>query len=451
VVTFNAVTFDVDEVRYLTIGILGGFLGRFDRFAFHQKTREYEVLDDRDLWLLELRLDPAQRARLDLAIARGVQRWAPYSFFQRNCAYYLQAALAEATDAIPGPSGLVSPTGVFALLEASPLAGAAYHRPSASSRIAGLAAAVDPAFTAGLQRTDWQVLAADPAWISGLSSAERRLARELFALRSLQTATLLSPAVRAGLARLRLLEVESAATDGETPTPDGEPAADQGAGLPVPAPVFHQYSRFRLQYAPRPGTSGRIHLAFRAAMHDETEPWLGQQPASTMELLGLELSSPSSRLAPRLESAVLFSQRSLRPADWTARRPSWLLEVVGQRGGVYGPAATHLLARAGVGGTAQLPGGTYAHALVTVAAVGALREHAGLAPGIELGFVARASRGWRLGGTFTREHDLLAWGRHDQRLRLWTRLDVGARWAAVVTADLVHAASTVRLGVDWYP
>lgn len=443
VVTFNAVTFDADPLRYLTIGIAGGFLGRFDRFAFHQKTRDYEVLDDRDLWLLELRLTPEQRGALEEALGRAAGRWYPYSFFRLNCAHYLQALLAEATGAIRRPSGFVSPTSVFEDVQRSSLAGAAYHRPSASHRIEARSAGAAPAVLSRLRAPDWTAQAADLDWISSLGSSERLLAQEVFGLRALQADSLLPAATREGLARLRLLNAQ--------PRPGAQDTASiSGAGVPIPQPEFHHHPRLGLLYsAPRTG-AGRVHLKLRGAMHDETDPWLGQQPASTMELLALEVSSPVDRPRARLEAAVLFSQRSLAPSHWTRGRTSWLLEALARRGGIFGEDATHYEARAGLGKTLRLPAGTYLHGLVTLAATGAFGEGAGLAPGVEVGFVSRVAARWRLGGTWTREHDVFEWSRSVQRARLWTRIDVGARWGALVAAEAAASARSLRLGMGWY-
>ncbi len=443
VVTFNAVTFDVDPLRYLTIGIAGGFLGRFDRFAFHQKTREYEILDDRDLWLLELRLTPEQRTALREALARTERRWYPYSFFRLNCAYYLQAVLAEATGAVRPPRGVVSPIAAFKDVQDSSLAGSAFHRPAASRRIAALATRTRPAFLARLEGADWMTLAANLDWIASLSRAERLVAQELFALKSLQASSVLPAETRDGLARLRVLNAQPVDAS-------AEPVPFSGAGLPTERPEFHRYPRLSLLYAvPRTGTA-RVHLKFRAAMHDETDPWVGQQPASTMELLAAEISAPVNGGDPRLESAVFFSQRSLKPSDWTAARTSWLLEALARRGGIFDEQATHLEARTGVGKTLRLPAATYLHVLVTLAGTGAVGEGAGLSPGLEVGFESLVAAHWRSGGAWTREHDLVDWSRSMQRIRVWTRLDLGHRWGAILSGAMDGSSTSLRLGVDAY-
>src|SRR5690242_18400045 len=65
VITFTAVTFDADPLRFVMVGMLGGFPGRYSRRKFHQQAREYELLNDRQMWLVELRLSPAQRSSIE--------------------------------------------------------------------------------------------------------------------------------------------------------------------------------------------------------------------------------------------------------------------------------------------------------------------------------------------------------------------------------------------------
>jgi hypothetical protein len=50
-------------LAFLVKGVLGGFDGQYHRMLFHENSRDYELLEDRDLWLLELRLGPLAGVR----------------------------------------------------------------------------------------------------------------------------------------------------------------------------------------------------------------------------------------------------------------------------------------------------------------------------------------------------------------------------------------------------
>jgi hypothetical protein len=444
VVTFSAVTFDADPVRYLTIGIAGGFLGRFSRLPFHEKSREYELLEDRDLWLVELRLTPSQRAALEGALEERRGRWYPYSFFRQNCAFHLQALLAAATGAVSAPSGLVSPTGVVTEVLRGPLAGPSFFRPAASRRIAAAAAALSPDVLRRLRREPWTALAADTAWLDGLDLPARRVAQAYFGLRALEATALLPAPTRAGLAHLRVLDADAA------PDP-AAPRAPGGPGAELAPPVFHRYPRLALSREAGASGPGRLALRIRGALHDEADPWLGHQPLNTMELLSAQVSSREDRPALRLDAAVLFSQRSLAPSDWIRRRGSWLLEVVGRRGGLYDDHAGHLEARGGLGATLRLPGDLYAAGLGTVAGVGAWDRGATVAPGVEAGLVGLTFAWWRWGLRYTREHDLLSWSRWHERARAWIRVDVGRRLGLTVAAERWRGEDRVSIAVEAYP
>lgn len=442
VVTFNAHTFGADPLRYLTIGIAGGFPGRFSRLQFHQKSREYELLDDRDLWLVELRLSAAQRAAIERALADASGRWYPYSFFQQNCAHYLQRLLADATGAVRGPSGLVSPAEVMGDVLASPLAGATFHRPAASRRIAAASAGVERAALDRLRREDWQALAGDLAFVDGLSPAARRVAQQWFTLRALEATSTLPEATRDGLARLRLRSVEA------PPEPGAGPAIE-GPGLAIAPPRFHRYTRLRLSFEAADFGPGRIGLALRGALHDEHDPSYGHQPINAMDFLSAAASTPADALAPRLDQAILFSQRALAVSSWVRRRRSWLLEALARRGGLF-DEGVHLEARAGLGATLALPGRVHAYALATVAGVGRWDHGAALAPGVEAGVLALPFERWRAGARFTREHDAFQWSRAIQRVRGFARVDLGARLGLSLAAERTRGETTGTLALDAY-
>ena len=441
VVTFRAVTFDVDPLRYLTIGMFGGFLGRYSRDEFHRTAREYSLLDDRDLWLVELRVSPVQRARLEAALRRTEGQWYPYSFLSRNCAYYLQTLLAEATGVIEAPSGVVSPTGVMSTVIGTSIGGRSFTRASASKRIETLGRVASPGAIDRLQNA-WYEAVADTAWVATLAPNDRRIVQELVHLRSSAATASLNPATTDGIGKLRVL----AAID-PTPTDDEEPVP----GREIAPLKFHRYTRLRTGYLTTPSAPARMSLQIRGSMHDEFDPWVAHEPVSTMEFLSLEVSSSVSALAPRLESVVLVSQRALVPSSWVKSRPGWLVELQGRRGGLLAEDRLHGELRAGFGQAWSLPGKTWLHGLATSAVIVTGSHGATVAPGAEAGITGFPSSWLRLGVRWSEEHDMFSWDRTERRVRAWSRLDVSSRAGLNLIAAKAAGRRAYTIALDWYP
>lgn len=451
VITFNAETFGADPLRYVTVGILGGFLGRYSRVSFHEKTREYGVLDDRDLWLLELRLTAAERAALDEAIRAREGSWYPYTFFSKNCAYYLQLLLAEVTGVVSLPSGTVSPTGVFDAVRGTRVGGPTFFRPAASRRLMASSASVAPHVRERLEDDAWMTVAADTAWHGALRPHDRRFVQQVLGLRSTRRSTSIPPAAHDGLARLRVANVRATRRPA---TGAGLRGAGEGVTIPasrVTMPAFHRYSRLRLLQGRGAVGEARTSVALRGAMHDEADPWFGHRPLNTMQLFGLRVSTGTVRFAPRVEEVVVFSQRALAAGDWIRRRRSWILELQARRGGLFSSDGMHLELRSGGGRTVGLPLGLHAYGLITVAGVGEWGEGAAVAPGLEAGLVALTFDGWRWGARWTTERALGDWSRTHTRMRAWARVDLGGFGGIVGEYRRRRGGASWALGLDWYP
>jgi hypothetical protein len=444
VVSFIAETYDAGPIRYLALGIGGGFLGRYQRLEFHEETRDYQLLEDRDMWLVLLQLTPEQRQGLDDELAATRGRWYPYTFFNKNSAYYIRLLLERATGQLGSPRGTVSPTGVMDEVLSSGLAGPSYFRPAVSQKLEAMSSRIDEGVLTRLRSEPWTTVAADTAWLQRLPSRERRFVQEYFGWKTLQQQSALDEPTRHGIALLRVLNARA--------PPDEEVSgAAQDVGIPIPPPVFYRYSRIRLSYLRAASAVDRLSFRYRGALNDETDPAVAYRPLNMIEFLALELSVPTDRFALRLDALVLFSQRSLSPSDWIAKRASWMLEALARRGGLFGNDALHLEVRVGAGRTVRLPAEIFAYGLITAAGVGHCCNHATFAPGVELGVVWLATRRSRLGFRWTSEYDVSDWSRDHQRVRGWLRYDLGRTWGVTAGGDAGPLGDYITLSLDWYP
>lgn len=444
VVSFSAETFDAGPVRYFTMGIAGGFLGRYRRLDFHEKTRDYRHLEDRNLWLLRMEMDQAERRALEDGLSAAGGKWHPYTFFQKNCAYYLQRILARVFPAIPPPQGAVSPTEVVQLVLESGLVGPAYFLPSGSTRLEETSRGVSDGVLGRLRGEPWAAVAADTAWLKALPVLERRFVQSFFMWKSLRRRSALGQDSRRGLAVLRRLNAVEAR---------GRGGFDAGVplGEPVPPPRFHSYPRLTISYLRGAFAAERVSLGYRAGLHDQLDPWISYRPLNTLELLAVETSSPTGSFVPRLDRLILFSQRSLDPSSWIQTRSSWLLEALARRGGLFGGNGLHLEARGGLGRTVRLSTRVFAYGLVTGAVVGRWDHRATFAAGVEAGLTMLAARDWRWAVRWIREHDVDGWWRRHQRITAWIRHDVGPGWGIRLSGEAGPPGNRVVMGVDWYP
>lgn len=444
VVSFSAETNGAGPLTYLTVGIAGGFSGRYQRLDFHEKTRDYELLDDRDLWLTEIVLSAQQRRALASKLAATAGQWYPYTFFERNCAYYLQTMLARVVDDIPVPSGPTSPTDVFERILQSEVAGKSYFRPAASRRLEETGDRVTGTVMTRLRGEAWYDVAADTAWLKELSAHDRMYVQEYLSWKALKRGSALDSDAKRGIALLRVLNGRDRATR-------GRPERSNGPGSSIEAPDFHGYTRASLSYIDAPSAS-RIALKFRPALHDQFDAWTAHRPLNALEFLSIEASiAPDGEdPAPRIESVVLFSQRSLNPSTWIAGRRSWMLEVVARRGGLFSADGLHAAARTGGGKTVQVGRWLYVYGLATTAVV---TDGGGVAfaPGLEAGMLVMPVPVLRLGAQWAREHDLLHWSRSHRQVEAWVRYDLAAEWGVRAMADVDEAGTSFTTTIDWYP
>jgi Domain of unknown function (DUF4105) len=443
VVTFGAETDGAGPVRFVVVGIGGGFFGKYQRVAFHEKIHDYESLEDRDLWLVELTLSATQRAALTKELAETAGRWYPYTFFSENCAYYLQQLLSDATGVISEPKGVVSPIGVVDEVLSSTIAGPSFFRPSVSRRLRQMANTVDPQVVKRLRSQDWVHIAADTTWVRQLPASDRQFVQEYVGWRSLDQTSLLSAESSEGISFMRLLNAR------ETSESIGPNA--RSPGRPSPDPLFHRYGRFGVSSLYGASSVSRVAVRYRAALHDLFDPSLAHRPVNSLDLLALEVSSPASRLRPRLDRFVLFSQRALSPSDWITPRRSWMLETLGRRGGIFSVDGFHLEVRGGAGKTRRIRHRGFAYWLITVAGAGVCCNRLGVAPGWETGFAWLSGKKWRSGVRWSREFGLGRASRVHERLRIWVRRDMTRLWALNAGFVKGPTGSYLQVTVDWYP
>lgn len=444
VVTFVAQTNGAGPLRFMITGITGGFLGRYSEAEFHNQVRDYEILEDRDLWFLRLDLTQDQRRALNCHLDGHSSRFYPYLFFSKNCAYYIQDVLSRVINEVPAPSGATSPVGVMKLIDDLGIANACYFRPSLSRRLQAESREISSATLATIRDSNWRELASDQEWITGLTSSERVFFQQYIYYKALRSKTPPDSSSQKGIELMRVLN----ASDSER---FDAKAAEDILGVAKPFPTFHSYTKITLSAESEGGSDARFGIGLRPAIHDMDDPWVGFRRLNTLQMMSLDLSRGVEDPDLRLERLILYSQRALTPVSLVVNDPSWCLELQAERKGVFGSDKLNWATRGGYGRTWEPVRDSYFYALLSGAVVWASDESIAVAPGIIAGASVVGSRTWRAGIEGIFEASLFTGSRSAKSADLWLRRDLGKSFGA--TAFIGYGDEEPRYGIrlSMYP
>ena len=425
-VSYGVETQDVGSLSYFVKGIVGGYRGSFTVTPFNRKSRDYQVVEDRDLWFVRLQLPEAQLATLIDAVGQSQSAQLPYSFFHRNCAYYVQGLLCQAIPAVPEPRLFTSPAGVISRVIKAGVAPQGFRRLSQSQY---LAARFRDGARLGAPPSAEPPVGRRPPWngpLTELTVEDRLVLMDLLEWRSAHAKSGPDSASMATLAMLRRLNATSAAPDVHEDSAADARSQDWNPG--VLPPYGKLTAGWRLT-----DTGPRVSLRYRPAMHAVADPGTGYRPINTLELLAVEVSRGGR--STRVDEFILFSQTSLNPIDCVSRRRSWFVEAAARRGSVFGAHPVRYGLGSGLGRTYLHGRCTYFYALGTLGVQFVHSRAAALTPGLSMGAcLIPSGAGWRLGTWATAETDASRPHRRSVAAGAWVRRDIGSRAGVEVTA-----------------
>ncbi|RMG93299.1 MAG: DUF4105 domain-containing protein, partial [Candidatus Dadabacteria bacterium] len=123
---------------YAWKGLFGGYRGYFTILPYYEKTRQYEHMEQRDVWEYQLNLSPEEARRAALHAWELKDRWARYFYLDENCSYNVLFLLEAArpgvhlTDRFPG---WVTPIDTVRAVVREGLVGDVVFRPSAARKV----------------------------------------------------------------------------------------------------------------------------------------------------------------------------------------------------------------------------------------------------------------------------------------------------------------------------
>lgn len=147
-INYSAMTNETNGFFFAFKGIFGYYKGYFSILPYYQKIKEYNGLENRDMWEYKLNLTGQEVKALVLHAWELKDIYSYYYFFDENCSYNLlflvEAARpgAALTEMLPG--WVIPMDTIKAAQRASVYSKETVYRPSRASQIRSIEAAADP-------------------------------------------------------------------------------------------------------------------------------------------------------------------------------------------------------------------------------------------------------------------------------------------------------------------
>ncbi len=310
-----------EGLAYAFKGLSGLYAGAFTNAPYYLRIREYNDLENRDIWEYELNLTPKE---IDRLLAHtwelGPTRF-DYYFFDENCSYHLLSLLDAARPELALSDQFtwwaIPLDTVRAVTQSPGLLKAVQYRPSNSTELRYRANLLGPERArlaqqlSNVQMTPDQLADIEPSPTQRaliLETAERLTAFEATRKDSTQAAT--------QQARMVLLSARAALPAGAplvVPTPKADPV--QG----------HDTARVDIMLGQRNGHSV-VQLLARPAYHDLMDPQWGYQRGAAIKFFEIELSKTHNGPV-QLERLTPVEIASLSPREPLLSAKSWRVHI----------------------------------------------------------------------------------------------------------------------------
>ena len=428
---------DDNSLFYALKGLAGGYSGQFAVEPYYRKIKEYNQIDNRDIWEYPLNLSPAETDRMVRHLWELRDIDFAYFFFDENCSYRVLELLEVARPGIDLTSGFTIsaiPVDTVRAVLAADLVRGSHFRPSKARELERRLARLP----AG-RRAQVLALQADPGRLDSPAfqalppSVQAQLVEAAYThLRYTQTGR---PRDKDAAARSFALLGAMRAHADNLPAADPPPP-------PAPPEASHASRRASLGFLQR-DEQRHATLALRLAFHSLEEYAQGFLPGAQINLGQLTLRS-DPRQAVKLERLDLVDIFSLSPRDEFFRPWSWRIRTGLERQPTG--ARDELVAHVdGGAGQAWSPwSGNLSYMLVTARAEynRGFRQHWMPAMGIALGSLQRAGR---IGLRVEAGSEKFANGQTRHRLEARQQVQLGGR-QALALRGAYHWRRPLRYG-----
>ena len=324
-INYAAATDETNGLVFAVRGLFGGYPGLFGIGPYYVKVREYNDLENRDIWEYELNLDDAEIERLLMHVWElGPIRF-DYFFFDENCSYHLLSLFDVAR---PGlrltdefPAWAIPADTVRAVVEQQGLLRRVTYRPARSTLLQHRQAQLSTAEVTLAEELADGAIAPEAPSLQQLPADRRatilELAFEYLEYQRLTGKRLKREAAAETGSRLRALLLARSAVDAApsppVPVPPVRPDEGHGStrvGVTVGSENDRRFTEVRL----------------RPAYHDIYDPEAGYNRGAQIQFFNLVLRDQAEQ-AWRLERLDLIDIASLSARDALLQPLSWTVNA----------------------------------------------------------------------------------------------------------------------------
>ncbi len=333
---------DTNGFLYAFKGIFGYYRGYYSVLPYYEKVKEYNDLEQRDMWEYGLNLTDAEVRRMFLHLWELKDIYSYYYFFGENCSYnllFLLEAARPSSDLTDGLKPWVIPVDTLREVKARGLVENTGYRPSKAAKMKRIAAGLDEHGRESALKIAGLTL--KPGEVKDAGNEERIRIYDL-AVEALQYRYGRNEVTKDEYQKQFLAALSERSTLGP---------ADEGAYRTAPPPppeAGHDSSRASIGAGVRKGNPFE-ELRLRPAYHDLLDPDEGYQKGSQMVFLDLAGRYYDNGGGLRLENLNFVDIVSLAPRDFLFKPYSWKVKA-GFAQKTLGDGEDHLVADLNTGG-----------------------------------------------------------------------------------------------------
>ena len=319
-ISYAAQTRESNGLIFAVKGLTGGYPGMYSLLPYYDKVKQYNDMEDRDLWEYPLNLQHAEIQRLLSHIWELRQVAFPYYFFSDNCAYELLVLLEIGRPSLQLSAHFKSyaiPADTVRAITAQPeLTDGTHYRAASATRLYTRVRQQSP-----LVNQEAQQLTQNPDYpLTGSPSDQAASLETAYAVLDTLHDSKESPAAHQQRAQfmLRLLNRRALLGTSDTDPPLVPPPSNPAQG--------HDSSEFYAQAGDRQG-QGIVNLGWRPAYQDEADNSQGYRPGAAIDFMHLEAQYRESDHQVHLNHAVLLDIQSLAAREMFFPSLSWHLAL----------------------------------------------------------------------------------------------------------------------------